>query len=309
MINPWIVEERVALVPVIGKAVAESLPHPGLMEARIRYGPHPQQTILLCWPAEGQPRRHSAVLFLHGGGWGWGSPHLFRFVGHFFAELGFPALLGGYRLAPGFHYPAQIDDVCSGLEAGLQVFAKRGVRVDQVIAGGQSAGAHLAALLVYDRSRSGWGDLRQELFNGFYSISGPLSFADCSQPALQKMIADFTENPINWEAADPIRYIRGDERVPALLVHGERDPLVDVENTLAFAARLAQNQTCRVEVNLVKEGHHADLAGLFVEDLPVSRVFKKWLLRCDRGIKGLGKSSETVRLKNRPRANQPQREP
>ncbi|MCL4560204.1 MAG: alpha/beta hydrolase [Chloroflexi bacterium] len=306
MVNPWVVEERVALVPVIGKAVAESLPHPGLMEARIRYGPHPQQTILLFWPSKPKGRRRSAVLFLHGGGWSWGSPHLFRFVGHFFAELGFPTVLGGYRLVPGFRYPAQVDDVCAGLEAGLQVFAGRGVRVEQVIAGGQSAGAQLAALLVYERSRRGWGDFHQELFGGFYSISGPLSFDDCSQPALQKMISDFTENPINREAADPIRRLRGDEQVPALLLHGERDPLVDVENTLAFAARLAQNKTCRVEVNLVKEGHHADLAGIFVEDQPAAQILKKWLLRCDRKSPAKVRPLDAVRLENRPGADQAQ---
>jgi acetyl esterase/lipase len=238
--------------------------------------------MLLVWPTQPELRRRSAVLFLHGGGWYSGNPLLFRFVGHFFARLGYPTLLGGYRLAPNFQFPAQMDDVYSGLDAGLQALEQHGVGVDRIIVGGQSAGAQLAALLVYDRDNPARpAALQGESIAGFFSISGPLSFADCTQPDLLKMIADFMGPNADWKAADPIHFIRGDEKLPALLIHGDRDPLVDMANTRAFAARLAESCSNPVEVFLVRGGHHADLVALFVNDLPITQVLEKWLARCE----------------------------
>jgi acetyl esterase/lipase len=282
MINPWLVEERVALLPTIGKLLAKSFPKPDLAEEKISFGPDPKQVMLLVWPTRPELRRRSAVLFLHGGGWYSGNPLLFRFVGHFFAGLGYPTLLGGYRLAPNFTFPTQMEDVYSGLNAGLLALADHGVSVEQVIAGGQSAGAQLAALLVYDRYHAArMSALQGKSIAGFYSISGPLSFSDCSQPELLKMIADLMGEGVDWRAADPIQFIRGDEKVPALLIHGDRDPLVDMANTRAFAARLAESCSNPVEVFLVRGGHHADLVALFVNDLPITQVLEKWLARCD----------------------------
>lgn len=282
MINSWVVEERVALLPTIGKLVAKSLPKPDLAEEKVSFGPDFQQVMLLVWPTLPELRRRSAVLFLHGGGWYSGNPLLYRFVGHFFAGLGYPTLLGGYRLAPNNKFPIQMDDVYSGLKAGLLALGDNGINVEQLIVGGQSAGAQLAALLVYDRYHAARiSALQGKLIAGFYSISGPLSFADCNQPELLNMILDLMGDGVDWNAADPIQFIQGDEKVPALLIHGDRDPLVDMANTRAFANRLGENHSSPVELFVVHGGHHADLAALFVNELPITQVLEKWLARCD----------------------------
>ena len=282
MINSWVVEERVALLPTIGKLVAKSLPKPDLTEEKVSFGPDFQQVMLLVWPTLPELRRRSAVLFLHGGGWYSGNPLLYRFVGHFFAGLGYPTLLGGYRLAPNNKFPTQMDDVYSGLNAGLLALGDNGIKVEQLIIGGQSAGAQLAALLVYDRYHAArMSALQGKLIAGFYSISGPLSFADCNQPELLNMILDLMGDGVDWNAADPIQFIQGDEKVPALLIHGDRDPLVDMANTRAFANRLGESHSSPVELFVVHGGHHADLAALFVNELPITQVLEKWLARCD----------------------------
>ncbi|HMD88482.1 MAG TPA: alpha/beta hydrolase [Anaerolineaceae bacterium] len=282
MINSWVVEERVALLPTIGKLVAKSLPKPDLAEEKISFGPDFQQVMLLVWPTLPELRRRSAVLFLHGGGWYSGNPLLYRFVGHFFAGLGYPTLLGGYRLAPNNKFPTQMDDVYSGLKAGLLALGDNGINVEQLIVGGQSAGAQLAALLVYDRYHAArMSALQGKLIAGFYSISGPLSFADCNQPELLNMILDLMGDGVDWKAADPIQFIKGDEKVPALLIHGDRDPLVDMANTRAFANRLGESHSSQVELFVVHGGHHADLAALFVNELPITQVLEKWLAHCD----------------------------
>jgi acetyl esterase/lipase len=281
MNTAWVVEERMALVPEIGKLLKSSLPVAQLREEKVTYGDAPNQYFYLCWPAAVEQRRRSAVLFLHGGGWSTGNPFLFRFVGHFFAGLGYPTILGGYRMAPAAHYPAQVEDSSIDLEVGVEALANRGVALEQLIVGGQSAGAHLASLLVYNRALRSAELIAPLRLAGFFSISGPLSFSACSVPSLRKMIADLMGDGYRWGMADPIRYIRGDETVPAVLIHGDRDPLVDLQNTLSFAKRLSRSRSCKVDVHLVRGGHHADLASLFLEDKPAARVFKNWLAVCD----------------------------
>lgn len=283
--NPWTVHDRLGVAPILGKLLSENLhkTEEDVIEERVNFGPYPNQTVLIFYPAKATERRRSLVYFIHGGGWYSGNPQIYRFVGHFFAEMGYPTLLAGYRLAPMFHFPAQVDDVCAGLDIGMRVLSVHGITVDRVIAGGHSAGAELAALLIYDRSRRGCSSVTYEKFGGYFSISGPISFADCTIPELRGMIASYigNPNPDNWDAADPIKFIHGDETTPALIVHGDQDPLVDLENALAFARRLSSSGTCPVEVYLVPGGHHANLAVMFVEDQPATRVLRRWLRLCE----------------------------
>ena len=172
-------------------------------------------------------------------------------------------------------------DIRAGLAAGLAALASAGIRVDRVIAGGQSAGAHLAGLLVYSRA-----EVPQDMFGGFFSISGPLDFSACTHPSLQRMIADLLGPETGSELADPISNLRGDERVPALLIHGDRDPLVDLQNALSFAERLRIGGSSPVELHMVRGGHHADLAALFLKDLSVTLALERWLNRVDRSGPG-----------------------
>ncbi len=276
-LHTWVIEERVRLAQAFGKLLAKSLPKPGIYEEKIPYGPHPQQYLLLCRPEVPSERRRSAVYFLHGGGWREGSPAFYRFVGHFFAGLGFTTLLGGYRLAPEYHFPTQIEDARLGLEAGLVALDSLGTPAEGLIVGGISAGAHLASLLVYDHDRTGPRAYLRSLFRGIFMISGPLNFAVCTNPELQDMIAGLMGGSTDHRAADPIYLLHGDETLPALFIHGNQDQLVDVENTITFSNRLAHSRTCPVEVHLVDGHHHADLATLFLTNLSVTQTLTRWL--------------------------------
>jgi acetyl esterase/lipase len=278
----WVVEERMALVPVIGDLLKSSLPEHDVHEEKVTFGAHLNQYFYLCWPKDPALRRRSAVLFVHGGGWSTGNAFLYRFVGHFFAGLGYPTILGGYRLAPRAHFPAQIEDATAGLELGVQALLARGVKIERVIVGGHSAGGELAGLLVYDPARCIRVRIAPAALAGFFAISSPLDFSACTNPALQKMIVDYLGKNPRRDLADPIGLIRGDESVPAFFIHGDRDPLVDLENTLSFAGRLMRSRTCPVWVHLVHGGHHADLAALFLRDLQPTRAFARWLADCDR---------------------------
>jgi epsilon-lactone hydrolase len=90
------------------------------------------------------------LLYLHGGGFVFGSPRTHR---HFVAALsittGRPAFLVDYRRAPEHPFPAAADDAL----AAYRWLLASGYRPGQIVVAGDSAGGHLVAGLLADLSR------------------------------------------------------------------------------------------------------------------------------------------------------------
>jgi acetyl esterase len=53
---------------------------------------------------------HPVMVYLHGGGWAFGSPASFRKLGMQFAEAGYLTIVLDYRLAPEHPFPAAFED-------------------------------------------------------------------------------------------------------------------------------------------------------------------------------------------------------
>jgi acetyl esterase/lipase len=263
----------VRLFPMISAALARRT---RVIEERIPFGPHPQQYVLLCQPPE---RKANALLFFaHGGGWRMGNPWSFRFIGRYFAEQGFVTVLGGYRLAPKFQFPAQMQDIYAGLRVSLQAAKERGLPANKVLLGGQSAGAQLVSLLAYDRDELERRGLDQSFFAGLLLVSGPLNFSVCTHRTVTQLVNDFVGDPANKDKADPIRYVRGDEALPALCIHGDCDPLVDALNSISFVNKINQSGKQQAQVRIVKGGHHSDLVTLFLQGSPSAKFLVDWLM-------------------------------
>ncbi len=243
------------------------------IEEKLKFGPHPNQYIVLHYKHELIGQNKPIVFFLHGGGWSRGNPGIFRFLGHFFVEAGYPVILGGYRHTPSYQFPCQLDDAYSGLKAGLHLASARGLRTDSVILAGQSAGAQLASLMFLDHERlQGYG-FQQESFLGLVLISGLLDFAHCQNTRGQTMLRRYLGPRRNWDRADPIQFIRGDETIPVLCIHGERDMLVDKANSISFIEKL----NGKGEICLIPNVYHTDLTTMFLDHLPATEVILQWL--------------------------------
>lgn len=108
-------------------------------------GPGGRLPLRVITPPDQQP--WGAFLHLHGGGWTLGEndmqdPRLMRLA----RETGMSAVSVGYRLAPEYPYPAGPDD-CEAAALWLLSSAGRELANDGPLAiGGDSAGAHLAAV-------------------------------------------------------------------------------------------------------------------------------------------------------------------
>ena len=268
--NRYQLEEDLGLLPLFPRVLWANF-RPVKTE-KIRFGPHSHQYVLWCEPPEDVARRSTGIVFAHGGGWRMGNPREFRFVGKFFADLGFPTLLTGYRLAPTFKFPAQLEDIYSGCQAGVQELKRRGVAPEKWILVGQSAGAHLMALLTYMDPARREATLGRPA--GLLLVSGLLDFSLCATGDVDKLIANLTGDETLRAAADPICYVEGGETIPVLCIHGDRDPLVDPRNSLAFAEKVGAS----ARVHMAEGWHHADLAEIFIRlNLPVSKIMVEWL--------------------------------
>jgi acetyl esterase/lipase len=256
---------------------ANTEPH-AVPETKVAFGAHPQQYVLVLPAAKSAPPRDSVVYFVHGGGWNFGNPSYYLFVGRFLAQLGYPTILGGYRLVPGSRFPAQLEDVSDGLRAGMGSLAESGLSVRRIILGGHSAGAQLAGLLAYDGSVM---QAERSLFRGFLSISGPLDFSLCRQGRIRKLLDAYVGRLPDPGVADPIRYANPDAPISVLCVHGADDPLVDPENSASLARKVNRGPIQRARVLVLPETYHSDTLNLFLDESEDSRALEDWLASVD----------------------------
>ncbi|RZS37889.1 acetyl esterase/lipase [Herbihabitans rhizosphaerae] len=90
------------------------------------------------------------MLYLHGGGYVFGSPNSHRrHAVRMSATSGLPVLSLDYRKAPEHPFPAAPDDALTA----YQWLLARGYAPSQIVVAGDSAGGHLAATLLGDLSR------------------------------------------------------------------------------------------------------------------------------------------------------------
>jgi acetyl esterase len=94
----------------------------------------------------GAPPRGPLLLYLHGGGWVFGSPATYDGVCRFIARHARVRVLSAsYRLAPEHRFPAAVQDAHAALEWTLANAERLGA--DRVGVGGDSAGGNLATVV------------------------------------------------------------------------------------------------------------------------------------------------------------------
>lgn len=96
-------------------------------------------------------RDDAALLYLHGGGYGIGSPRSHRHLaGDIAKRAGIVALVPDYRLAPEHPFPAAVDDSLAVYRETLKAFAPANI----VVAGDSAGGGLAIALLLAARDAS-----------------------------------------------------------------------------------------------------------------------------------------------------------
>jgi acetyl esterase/lipase len=197
----------------------------------IAYGSHPRQQldVYSTKGAQGRP----IIVFWYGGGWENGRKAQYRFVGAALAKAGYVAVLPDYRLYPEVKFPAFVQDGAQALAWVASHAVEIGGDSKRIYVAGHSAGAHLAAMLAYDRSLLERVGLPADTVRGYIGLSGPYAL-DPNNDTYRTIFAKPFGKP-DWQ---PVQLAKAGAP-PALLIHGEADDVVDVAHARAMRNGLA----------------------------------------------------------------------
>jgi acetyl esterase/lipase len=207
------------------------------------------------------------VVFVHGGGWKQGDKSMppgtwRRSVVEELTARGYLVAAPNYRLAPGYLWPAQIEDVKCAIRYLRANASTYHLDPNRIGAWGRSAGGHLVALLgLTDASAGleGHGGYAEQSsrVQAVVDMFGPTdltAFASANARASKLVEPVFGRAPERLTRASPINYVSKDDP-PFLILHGDEDPLVPIGQSRGLYDRL---KAVGVPANLmvVKDGGH-----------------------------------------------------
>lgn len=210
----------------------------------VSYGTDAKQKVDLYLPSNRSVEKTKTIVIVHGGGWTAGDKRDFSFyISEFQKRLpGYAFANVNYRLATttSNFFPAQENDMSSAIRF-LQSNAAKYVISNDLIFLGVSAGAQLSLLQGYKHS-----DQLQP--RGIVSYFGPTDLerlytnSDSTIPWVLRLItnANLESNPQIFLESSPINYVSA-KSAPTLLLHGDQDKLVPLEQAELLRDKLVAN--------------------------------------------------------------------
>ena len=199
-------------------------------------------------PAGFKPRdKRPCFVAIHGGGWVAGTPTIMNCVGEAFAERGWVVANIRYRL----HKPEEgttafdsVKDAKSAVRYVRSHAKELGIDPDKIVAGGRSAGGHLAAATAM------FPDLDDESDDKSVSCV-PNALVLCS-PVIDTSSEGYGHELLGkrWKELSPLHHVRP-ALPPTIILHGMRD------TTTPFAGAKAFDEAMRAAGNKVKLVAHA----------------------------------------------------
>lgn len=213
------------------------------------------------------------LVAVHGGGWQVGDRQFYRYWGLFLARAGYAVFSIDYRLGKSGAYPRAVYDTKAAIQFVRAKAADYNLDPDRIGIIGDSAGAHLAALvaLAGDQFNSAYRDdanadvpANVKAMVGFYGVYDMLAQWNHDLSARPRdLIAEKflgvspMENRRIYFDASPTSYATLDRNaLRVLLIHGTNDDIVDSESQSgAFLAALTRAQFFARRIIVPGAGH------------------------------------------------------
>ncbi len=220
-----------ALLPENARCHGPRLPDDVEKRTNLEYarrGRRPMLLDLLIRPGS-EPR--PAVLFLHGGAWRFGSKGDWPPLAARLLESGIAVASADYRPSTEAPFPAQLDDVRDALLFLRDHAAENGLDGRRLALWGESSGGHLAALVATNRSSTA------PRVAGVVDCSGPADLASLAEGPLGSAVQLLLAGGVRAADASPLAHVSA-EAPPFLLVHGDRDQMVPIDQSRRLNAAL-----------------------------------------------------------------------
>jgi acetyl esterase/lipase len=208
------------------------------------------------------------IVWIHGGAWRRGGKRKCPAVA--LVPDGYAVASIDYRLSSTAPFPAQIEDCKAAVRWVRANAAKYNLDADRIGVWGMSAGGHLAALLgtsggVQELEGSGDNMQYSSRVQAVCAVAGPTNLPALTNvgPKRKSAIEGLVGGPLEKDkpkatAASPIHYVSKDDP-PFLIVHGEGDRVIPVEQSQRFYEELRKagvNATLKI---LPQVGHQGVL--------------------------------------------------
>jgi acetyl esterase/lipase len=172
------------------------------------------------------------VMFIYGGSWKQGQRQDYQFVGRALAANGFIAVIPDYRLYPEVTYPKFLEDNAAAAKWIEDNIGTYGGDTSRFFIAGHSAGAYNAVMLGLERSFLKEYNVTMPV-KAVVGISGPYDFYPFEYDEVRSTFGN-TDNP---EGTQPVNLVTADDP-PMLLLQGNQDPIVRMQNTEHLAKKL-----------------------------------------------------------------------
>ena len=212
------------------------------------FGPDKHQRVILYEPQE--VRHDAVILYFHGGGYMLGDPADMGVAADLYCGEGFRFLSIGYRLLQDAPFPAQVEDAFKGYAVSMKILEMIGVQDPPVIVGGNSAGAHLAALLAYATELQRRFGVDTRSIVGVLSIAGVMDIRNILAGKSGPLAEKYSEiwDPEELLLYSPIDVLDIDSTAHFLAIHGKQDRLSSYTSELQFVKRLNAIDQARREL-------------------------------------------------------------
>lgn len=249
------IKEKLAMIPIVIKAFLINLLSIKNNFKTYKYGDNIKQYYRVFEGDENKP----TIIFIHGGGWWHGSPKTSSCIGKYFNDLGYTVVIPAYRLVPLYKYPTQINDVFEAVKDYLSKVEK----VKDIIVMGFSAGGELSANLVLNLDKQREFNINKDIFKGLITISGVLDFSKCTSKHSKTLIDNYIGYDNNIDTINPINLINEDININVLCLHGNKDSLINIENSISFVEKIKRFNG-NAKLAIVNGKHHSDIISLFL---------------------------------------------
>lgn len=203
-----------------------------------------------------------AVIHIHGGGWNHGTKESQTGFGSWF-KAGFAVINVEYRLVQVAPAPAAIEDVRCALTYVKTHAKELNINPDKIVVDGSSAGAHLALMAgllendrKFDTNCPSNIDMRVAAIVSNYA---PTDFSGNNIDAkkwksLANWLGDKVDNQSFRTSVSPLTYVNK-TRSPVFIVHGNADPIVPYQQSVALHEKLDQYGVYNVFITVDGGGH------------------------------------------------------
>ena len=230
----------------------------------VPYGGGPQGDLCVDIYLPAGAGQHPAVLCLHGGAWLRGSQRLYESWGPWLADRGYAVVAVDYRLSSEVSpaWPGVWDDVCRSLEWLIGNASSLQIDPSRIVAIGDSAGAHMAAMLsLHERTaqhiRAVVGVYGIYDLPDWWRVTQPPKRTD--DPVGRLMGRSCREAREEYESFSPLHRLQRLAGRPAakyLIIHGDQDAVVHHNQSERFLSALRDKNAEAQAMIIPGAGHH-----------------------------------------------------